>query len=165
MLRVGTALAIMAAALIAMPAAAAPIVYVMRHLDTPEGVRDPDLTPTGKARAERVRAWFARKPLAAIYVSDYKRTRQTAAPIAAERGLSVTIYDPADTPGLIELVRSQRKPVLIVGHSNTVPDIVEALGGERPPALGHPDFGDIWTITDGRTEKASIPEDEALAPR
>jgi broad specificity phosphatase PhoE len=90
----------------------------------------------------------ARRPVA-IYVSDYKRTRQTAAPTAARLGLNLTVYDPRDTPGLIARVRREAGPVLIVGHSNTVPDIVAALGGLRPAPLTHPDFGDLWLVEAG----------------
>ena len=90
----------------------------------------------------------ARRPVA-IYVSDYKRTRQTAAPTAARLGLNLTVYDPRNTADLTARVRRESGPVLIVGHSNTVPDIVAALGGQRPAPLTHPDFGDIWLVEAG----------------
>ena len=61
-------------------------------------------------------------------------------------GSTPIVYDPADTPGLIARVRAGPLPALIVGHSNTVPDIVAALGGERPAPLVHEDFGDIWRV-------------------
>lgn len=130
-----------------------PARYVMRHLNTPAGERDPDLTPEGKAAAEALVGWFEGKPLTAIYVSDYKRTRQTAAPLAAARGLAVRTYDPADTPALIAALEAEPGPLLVVGHSNTVPDIVEQLGGTRPGPLVHEDFGDVWTIVSGNTAR------------
>ena len=136
---------------------ATPTFYVMRHLDTPEGERDPDLTAGGAARAQALVHWFHGKKLTAIYVSDYKRTRQTAGPIAADRGITVKIYDPRDTPALVAMLRAEPGPVMVVGHSNTVPDIVEQLGGTRPGPLAHPDFGDIWTIAGGKTGHAKIP--------
>jgi broad specificity phosphatase PhoE len=130
-------------------------VYVVRHLNTPEDEPDPDLLPEGRTTAialadmmETDRFQGARRPVA-IYVSDYKRTRQTAAPTAARLGLNLTVYDPRDTPGLIARVRREAGPVLIVGHSNTVPDIVAALGGLRPAPLTHPDFGDLWLVEAG----------------
>jgi len=130
-------------------------IYVVRHLNTPEGQPDPDLLPEGRAAAialadmmETDRFQSARRPVA-IYVSDYKRTRQTAAPVAARFALNLTIYNPRDTPALIARVRAEPGPVLIVGHSNTVPDIVAALGGARPAALTHPDFGDLWIVEPG----------------
>lgn len=144
-----------AAAVAAMPGAQT--VYVMRHLNTPEGERDPDLTDAGKANAGALVGWFRGKKLVAIYVSDYKRTRQTAGPLAELRGIAVKLYDPRDTPGLIARVRAETGPVLIVGHSNTVPDVVEQLGGKRPEPLGHPDFGDIWTVKGGKTAHTKLP--------
>ena len=135
-----------------------PVYHVVRHLHTPEGQRDPDLLPEGQAAAQRLAAMLASEPPAIIYVSDYKRTRQTAAPIAARLGLTPVVYDPADTPALVARVRQGPWPVLIVGHSNTVPDIVAGLGGTRPAPLTHPDFGDVWRIAaDGATTRTRIP--------
>ena len=145
--------ALVALALVAAAPAGAQT-YVVRHLDTPAGERDPDLLPAGQAGAQALVRWFAGKRLRAIYVSDYRRTRQTAAPLAAKRGLEPQVYDPADTPGLIARVRAARGPVLIVGHSNTVPDIVEGLGAARPKSLTHNDFGDIWTVRRGKVKRA-----------
>lgn len=137
------------AGLAAAPPPAAHDVYVMRHLDTPAGERDPDLLPQGRTAAEALPGWFGEIRPVAIYVSDYRRTRQSAGPLAARLGLPFTLYHPADTPGLVARVRAEPGPVLIVGHSNTVPDIVAALGGERPAPLAHDDFGDIWTVRAG----------------
>jgi broad specificity phosphatase PhoE len=140
------------------PAAPEPVYYVVRHLHTPEGQRDPDLLPEGRAAAQRLAAMLESEPPAVIYVSHYKRTAQTAAPIAARLGLTPLVYDPADTPALAARVRQGPWPVLIVGHSNTVPDIVAALGGARPAPLTHPDFGDVWRISaDGTTTRTRIP--------
>lgn len=131
-------------------------VHVMRHLDTPAGARDPDLNEQGQRRAEALSRWFRGKRLRAIYVTDYRRTRQTVAPLAARLKLTPKPYDPRYTPALIERVRSEKGPVLVVGHSNTVPDIVEGLGGTRPAPLAHPDFGDLWTVRDGKTERTRL---------
>ncbi len=133
----------------AVPAAAQQSVYVMRHLDTPAGQQDPDLLPEGRRAAEALAAWFQAERPAAIYISDYKRTRQTVAPLAARLGLTPNLYDPRDTPGLIARVRTEHGVVLVVGHSNTVPDIIAALGGTRPAPLVHEDFGDIWRVAPG----------------
>jgi len=152
------ALALLAAcATTSAPPPAGPNVYVVRHLHTPAGERDPDLLPEGRRVALLLANWFGDDRPAAIYVSDYKRTRQTAAPLAARLGLTPIVYDPGDTPGLIARVRAGPRPALIVGHSNTVPDIVAALGGERPGPLVHEDFGDIWRVgPDGATQRLRI---------
>jgi broad specificity phosphatase PhoE len=157
-------LAVFAAALAALGAcvtapaeAPDPAYYVMRHLNTPAGERDPDLTAEGQRQAALLPTRLAEAPPAAIYVSTFKRTQQTAAPLAARLGLTPIVYDPADTAALVARVRAGPRPALIVGHSNTVPDLVEQLGGQRPAPLAHEDFGDVWRIMpDGSTERIRI---------
>jgi phosphohistidine phosphatase SixA len=166
---------------------AAPATYVVRHLNTPAGERDPDLLAEGTRVAALLPAWFEReraRPVA-IYVSDYKRTRQTAGPLAERLGLQLTLYDPSDTPALIARVRAEPGPVLIVGqrsgqlcnspscqpatvlivgHSNTVPDIIEGLGGVRPAPLSHDDFGDLWRIDpNGTTTRIRISDGHIIS--
>jgi broad specificity phosphatase PhoE len=140
---------LLALAAFAAPAAAEDVVYVMRHLNTPAGQADPDLLPEGQRAAEALAAGFRDERPVAIYVTDYRRTRETAAPLAARLGLTPIVYHPRDTPGLVARIRAGHGPVLVVGHSNTVPEIIAALGGTPPPALGHEDFGDIWRVAPG----------------
>ena len=123
-----------------------PNIYVMRHLHTPKGAPDPDLTAVGQDHAARLADWFRRDPPSVIYVSSTRRAQQTAAPLAARLGLTPKVYSPADTAGLVAAVTRETGTVLIVGHSNTVPDIVAQLGGTQPRALVHEDFGDIWNV-------------------
>lgn len=151
-----------AALAVAAPAGAQ--VYVTRHYDTPAGERDPALTATGTARAAALARWFRGKRLKAIFVTDYLRTRATAAPLANARKLDPIVYNPTNTPALVARVRATRGPVLIVGHSNTVPDIVAALGGERPAPLAHEDFGDLWTVKADKAQRVRIEPVGALTP-
>ena len=120
--------------------------YVVRHFEKLEGP-DPGLSAAGHANAARLADLLAADPPAAIYVSTTRRARESAAPLAARLGLTPREYDPRDTPGLVARVRAERGSVLIVGHSNTVPDIVAGLGGTRPADLSESDYGDVWTIT------------------
>jgi len=123
----------------------APSYYVMRHLQKGEG-QDPPLSAEGAGNARRLIGYFHTDPPRVIYVSTTRRARETAAPLAARLRVELRTYDPADTPGLIGRVRAERGPVLIVGHSNTVPEIVERLGGKRPTALTETDYGDLWRV-------------------
>jgi phosphohistidine phosphatase SixA len=125
----------------------------MRHLEKAEG-SDPALSAAGTANAQRLAGWFeGRAKPQAIYVSTTRRARDTAAPLAARLGITPREYNPADTPGLVAQVRAEPGSVLIVGHSNTVPEIVAGLGGTRPAPLADTDYGTIWVVTkDGRTE-------------
>jgi phosphohistidine phosphatase SixA len=146
-------------AMTATAAAAEPSSYfVMRHLQKDSG-EDPGLSAEGRRNAERLAGQFAAEGPTAIYVSTTRRARETAAPLAAKLGMKPKEYDPRDTPGLIAQVQAESGIVLIVGHSNTVPDIVELLGGERPAALLETDFGGIWHVAEGgKTEKKVLGE-------
>ena len=137
-----------------------PNIYVMRHLHTPAGVTNPDLTDEGRRFARLTNEWFRRDPPDVIYVSTTRRAQQTAEPLAQRLKLTPKLYDPADTPGLVASIMQEPGTVLVVGHSNTVPEIIASLGGRRPPALTHEDFGDIWHITgpDRLTSQAKIGE-------
>ena len=128
--------------------------YVMRHLNTVPGTPDPDLTPEGQRQAQLLANWIGTEPPATIFVSNTRRAQQTAAPLAARLGITPIVYNPADTPGLIAEVMKEPAPVLIIGHSNTVPYIVQSLGGLRPPAIAHDRFGDIWHVR-GRSVTAT----------
>jgi len=124
-----------------------PDIYVVRHLHTPEGVKDPDLTDQGRRYALLLVEKLRRDPPDVIYVSSTKRAQQTAGPLAKRLNLTPKIYNPADTPGLVNSVQHEPGTVLIVGHSNTVPEIIDRLGGQRPADLDHEDFADIWHVT------------------
>lgn len=123
-----------------------PAYFVMRHLQKADGA-DPALNAEGAANAQRLAAWFeGRAKPAAIYVSTTRRARETAAPLAAALGLAAKEYNPADTSALLARVRAEAGSVLIVGHSNTVPDLVTGLGGTRPVALAETDYGSVWVV-------------------
>jgi phosphohistidine phosphatase SixA len=134
--------------------------YVMRHLQKGVGP-DPGLTEEGRANARRlVRFFRARGSLPrAIYVSDSHRSHETAAPLAAALHLTPVEYKMSDTPAMIAArVRAGPAKALIIGHSNTVPEIIEQLGGTRPPPLTETDFGDIWHVwgRPARTSRKSL---------
>jgi broad specificity phosphatase PhoE len=135
---------------------AAPSWYVMRHLQKAEG-SDPALSAQGHANARRLIDFFAAAPPGAIYVSTTRRALETAGPLAAKLGVTVKEYDPRDTPGLIARVKAEAGTVLVVGHSNTVPEIVAQLGGARPADLAETDYGDIFRVRrDGSVERLRL---------
>jgi broad specificity phosphatase PhoE len=118
----------------------------MRHLQKGSG-EDPPLSAEGTANANRLIGFFRADPPQAIFVSTARRARETAAPLAAALGLTAIPYDPRDSSGLASPVAATKGTILIVGHSNTVPGIIQELGGAAPPPLAETDYGDIWKIS------------------
>ena len=130
--------------------------YVMRHLQKAEG-QDPGLSEEGARNAYRLANRFADERPDIIFVSTTRRARETAAPLAVRYGLKLEEYDPRDTPGLVARVKAVEGTVLVVGHSNTVPEIVAQLGGARPADLAETDFGDIFRVRrDGTVERLRL---------
>jgi broad specificity phosphatase PhoE len=125
----------------------APDYYVMRHLQKAAG-DDPGLNPQGLANARRLVKVFRMRGIRpqAIYVSNTRRAHETAAPLAAALHVKLLEYNAPDTPALVARVRAGPPRVLIVGHSNTVPQIIGQLGGTPPPPLAETDFGDLWHV-------------------
>ncbi len=102
--------------------------YLVRHAEKlPGGSRDPGLDDSGVRRAERLAVWLQERDIGVIWSSDYVRTRDTAKPLLSALGLDLTIYDPRKLPELAELLQQQQQNALVVGHSNTTPDLARLL--------------------------------------
>lgn len=140
-----------------MPAALAAqsptVVIVVRHAEkgaTP--ANDPPLTEAGTARAKALAATLAGAGVQAVITTQLLRTKDTARPTAEARGAPmevVTAGGPvaAHAKAVAEAARKHAgKTVLVVGHSNTVTQIVEALGGPPAKDLCDSDYSFIWTV-------------------
>jgi len=102
--------------------------YLVRHAEKQaDGSRDPELTETGKLRSANLANWFEDKNIRDVWSSDYKRTRDTAKPTLSRLGLELNIYDPGDLPALRKVLLSNQNNALIVGHSNTTPELARLL--------------------------------------
>jgi broad specificity phosphatase PhoE len=135
------------AAAVAQPAIAADTVYVMRHLQKAEGA-DPPLSAEGAANAQALATRLANSGIKAIFATSTARAMQTGEPLAKALGLAVTTYDPRDPAALVKAASTVNGAVVIVGHSNTVPDIVARFGG-TPVPLGEQDYGTVFVVKPG----------------
>ena len=108
--------------------------YIVRHAEkaTAEANMSSDvpLTEKGKERAEALKEMLKKKKIAYVYTTNTIRTKSTAQPVADYFHLASEIYGPRPDSAFISLLKSKRKNTLIVGHSNTVDDIVNLLAGE-----------------------------------
>ncbi|MGA9573881.1 MAG: histidine phosphatase family protein [Lysobacterales bacterium] len=102
--------------------------YLVRHAEKlADDGDDPALTNAGRHRSEQLANWLRDKGITDIWSSDYRRSRDTARPLASSLGLDLTLYDPANLPALARVLRENRHNALIVGHSNTTPDLARLL--------------------------------------
>jgi len=105
------------------------VVFLVRHAEKEAGGYDPDLTDAGRERADELASMLRDSGIEHVHSSDYARTKNTAAPVAAKLGLQVDLYDPRQLPDLVAELRKAGGRHLVVGHSNTTPSVVELLGG------------------------------------
>lgn len=142
------------------PLAAETTVFVVRHAEkVDDGTRDPALSEAGVARAGALAERLAGENVSVIFTTDYERTRATARPLAEKLGLEITSYDPVDFSGLATRVREIDGAVLIVGHSNTVIPIVQALGGAAEGELTDSEYGRIYRLDLGDEVTTELIED------
>ena len=106
------------------------VVFLVRHAEKVDASRDPELSATGKKRAEELAGVLRDANVKHVHSSDFIRSRDTAAPIAARLNLKVELYDPRDLPSLVKKLRQAGGRHLIVGHSESIPGTVELLGGK-----------------------------------
>jgi broad specificity phosphatase PhoE len=151
---------VLAAACLLAPGCASPdrYVFLTRHAEKEAG-RDPSLSADGKARADALAERLAGSGIEAIYVTQFRRTRETAEPLAHRLGVEIEVIEvSADlevhAASVAEACRTATaSSVLVIGHSNTIPAIVHALTGETIEAIPDDRYGDVWTISldrDGR---------------
>ena len=121
--------------------------YLVRHAEKTTEKPDPALTEEGQERAQDLADRLSDIPLTAIYSSDYKRTRDTTAPISGRQGLDVIIYDPRDLEGFAKNLSSQKGHILVVGHSNTTPQLSGLLGGpEGEPIVEASEYDRFYVL-------------------
>lgn len=111
--------------------------YIVRHAEkataAPNMSSDVPLTDKGKDRANKLRDLLKDKKIGYIYSTQTIRTTSTAKPLSEAINIPIEIYNPRDTSNTFinQLKAIQNKNVLVVGHSNTVDDIVNKLTGRQ----------------------------------
>ena len=101
-------------------------IYLVRHAEKEKGV-NPGLTTAGQARAEALKDRFTGKGIAYVYSSEYRRTLDTLRPFADAAKINIDVYDPRDLAGLADVIRARPGDHLVVGHSNTTPQLAAIL--------------------------------------
>ncbi len=132
-------------------------VILVRHAEkSAEPAGDPELTEAGKRRAQSIIEVVRHWAVDAIVTTQWHRTRATAAPLAESLGITpmVVATDDAGTAAharkIATAVRAlDAQTVLVVGHSNTVPAIIAALGGPVIPEIADDEYANLFVLQAG----------------
>ena len=124
--------------------------FLVRHAEKQGEGNNPNLTDAGQKRATELARILEDIPLDAIYSTDYLRTMETATPTALKQNISITKYDPSDLNQFATSVLNNNKDhtVLIVGHSNTTPALINIFAGSEVYApLSEKEYDHLYILT------------------
>lgn len=103
-------------------------IYLVRHAEKVDESRDSALSLPGQKRAIDLALHLRDAGIKKIYVSEFQRSQKTAEVLAAQIKVTAQILPARDLEKLVAILKSESENVLVVAHSNTLPDILKALG-------------------------------------
>jgi phosphohistidine phosphatase SixA len=130
----------------ALSAGAQTFVALVRHAEKVDESRDAALSEKGRERARALAALLKDAGIDAVYSTDYARTRDTAKPLSELLSKPVEIYDGDALDGLAAKLRSAGRRALVVGHSDTTPELVRALGGREGSAIDPDEYDRLYLL-------------------
>jgi broad specificity phosphatase PhoE len=135
--------------------AADQVIFVVRHAERADGgaaaggmmaSSDPPLSAAGIERARRLAALLVSADVRSIFITEFARTRQTAAPLAEAAQITATAVSAKDAAALSRRVRAAPGNVLVIGHSNTVPELLKQLGVKTPITIADNEYDNLFVI-------------------
>jgi phosphohistidine phosphatase SixA len=128
------------------PSSPESVFFLVRHAEKADQSDDPPLTEEGRARAKSLAGMLRDVGVEKIFSSDFERTRDTAAPLASDLGLEVALYDPDQLAELADTLLSSPGRHLVVGHSNTNPELAGLLGGEPGSPISDDEYDRLYVL-------------------
>ena len=126
---------------------AQPVVVIVRHAEkAANGGNDPDLSSAGRARADALARILKDSSITAIFTSEFKRTQETAAPTATSIHVTPTVVATKDTAALVARLHQLNGNGLVVGHDDTIPNIVKALGINSSINIPGTDYSELFIV-------------------
>ena len=140
------------------PALAQKAVIVVRHAERLDSSTDSPLSAAGEQRAQALARTASRAGVTAIFVTQFQRTQKTAAPLAAQLKLTPMVETANTTAPLVERIRRDHANdvVLIVGHSNTVPEIIKGFGATQPVTIQDDEFDALFVLVPRGADGPSV---------
>lgn len=124
-------------------------IYLVRHGEKGTVGNDPELTAQGQVRAQNIATILQKAGIANIFSTPTVRTRQTAQPLAQRSSLEVQAYDAKAPKALVEKVKSLNGAVLVVGHSNTLSELVRLFGGNPGEDIADSEYDRVYQLVTG----------------
>lgn len=126
------------------------MIYLARHGEKQATATDPGLTAEGQLRAQNIATTLKRANIRHIFSTAYARTQQTAQPLGTALALPVQAYDPKQQAAFAKQLLALKGNTLVVGHSNTIPELVRLLGGDPGADLPETEFNRLYQLAIGK---------------
>ncbi|MRV76500.1 hypothetical protein GJ700_32795 [Duganella sp. FT92W] len=133
-----------------MALADAHMIYLTRHAEKAATGTDPALTPEGQVRAQNIAAALKKAGIKKIYSTSYTRTQQTAQPLASYLQLTTQTYDLTQLAAFAQQLRALPDNVLVVGYSDTTPELIRQLGGDPGADIAETEFDRLYQVAIGQ---------------
>ena len=131
-------------------AGAAPVIFIVRHAEkASSGDKDPDLSVQGQKRADALAHILQDSQITSVFVTEFKRTQETGALTATAAHLTPIVVPANDIGALVEKLRALKGNALVVGHGNTIPDLLKALGIATLVRIREDDYTEIFAVLVG----------------
>lgn len=148
-------------------AAAQQTIFVVRHAERADTAAagapamiapatDPPLSAAGRERAARLASMLRSADITHIFTTEFRRTQETAAPLAEQLKLTPVISPSKDPAPLVEQVRQVKGNALIVGHSNTVPELLKGLGIKDEITIPDAEYDNLFVVVRPVTGEATL---------
>ena len=123
------------------------VFFLVRHAEKADESEDPPLTKEGRLRAVALAETLRDAGVERIYSSDFVRCRETAVPLADLLGLELDLYDQKDLPALVETLLASPGRSLVVGHSDTTPELAGLLRGDGGPPIARGEYDRLYVLS------------------
>lgn len=134
-----------------------PVIFLVRHAEraaiSGHVPSDTGLSAVGRKRAEALAVTLKDAQITTIYTTDYKRTRETAAPLAQSLGIRPEVIPGDDLRPFVVKLKAARGNVLVVEHSNVLPQIINALGISSRVTVAESDYDNLFLVVLGKKPK------------
>ncbi len=124
-------------------------IVLVRHAEKMKDQKDPDLTKEGNMRAAKLKEILSTIPINQIYSTDYVRTQKTAKPTSNAQEVEISSYNPRalNDFGNMLLQTQKGKNILVVGHSNTTPNLLNYFMKETVvESISESDYGNLYIV-------------------
>jgi phosphohistidine phosphatase SixA len=151
---------------VAQSAAAQQTFFVVRHAERADssgtmasrsGIpNDPSLSDAGRVRAARLATMLRSAGITHVFTTEFKRTRETAEPFATAQKLKAVMAPAQDLDALVSVLKATKGSSLVVGHSNTIPDLLKRLGIKDEIKIDEQEYDNLFVVVRAASGAASL---------